>query len=73
MEDYIDNLDSYWYDEYMDRCDDNLECVFFEMIGNDIDKPKFDIDDRWYPDIDETYFNEMLSDYLSDVERTVKK
>jgi hypothetical protein len=73
MEDYIDNLDSYWYDEYMDRCDDNLECVFFEMIGNDIDKPKFDVDDRWYPDIDETYFNEMLSDYLSDVERTVKK
>ncbi len=73
MEDYIDNLDSYWYDEYMDRCEDNLECVFFEMIGNDIDKPKFDVDDRWYPDIDETYFNEMLSDYLSDVERTVKK
>jgi len=73
MEDYIDNLDSYWYDEYMDRCEDNLECVFFEMIGNDIDKPKFDVDDRWYPDIDETYFNEMLSDYLIDVERTVKK
>ena len=69
VEPYIDNLDESYYDDYMERCDDDIECVFHEMLSEgDIDKPKFDIDDRWYPSIDTTNFNEMLSDYLSDAE-----
>ena len=69
VEPYIDNLDESYYDDYMERCDDDIECVFHEMLSEgDIDKPKFDTDDRWYPSIDTTNFNDMLSDYLSDAE-----
>jgi len=69
VEPYIDNLDESYYDDYMERCDDDIECVFHEMLSEgDIDKPKFDTDDRWYPSIDTINFNDMLSDYLSDAE-----
>jgi hypothetical protein len=68
MEKYLNDLDDGWYEDYMERCDDDLRCVFGEMIGNEIDKPKFSIDDRWYPSIDGGNFNDMLSDYLSDAE-----
>ena len=51
----------------MERCADDIKCAFNEMVaGGDIEKPKWDPDDRWYPDVNEAYFNEMLSDYLYD-------
>jgi|GEM_PF-2383390 len=69
VEPYLNNLDEDWYDDYMERCNDDTECVFEEMIAQgDIDKPNFSTDDRWYPDIDGRNFNEMLSDYLSEAE-----
>ena len=69
IEPYLDDLDESWFDDYMERCGDDFECVFYEMVRNDdIDKPKFSIDDRWYPSIDERNFNDMLSDYLSEAE-----
>lgn len=56
-------------DEYFERCDDSYECVFDELMGDHIDKPDFGryIDDRWTPDVNENYFNEILNDYLGDV------
>jgi hypothetical protein len=38
------------------------------VYGGDIDKPKFRPDERWYPSVDDRYFNEMLSNYLSEAE-----
>ena len=73
MKPYLDNLDSYYYDEYMDRCDDDLKCVFGEMIDNEIDKPKFDYDDRFTPDMDDNYFNDLLNENLYDVQYRMSK
>ena len=67
MDKYLDELDDESYDEIMDRCDDDLDCVFNEMINNYIDKPEIEIDDRWTPDIDENNFNFILDDKLSDI------
>jgi hypothetical protein len=38
-------------------------------MEGDIDKPKWDPDERWYPSVDNSNFNEMLSDYLYDAAR----
>jgi len=54
-------------DDYFERCDDSYECVFDELMGDYYDKPDFRIDDRWTPDVDERYFNEILNDYLGEV------
>ena len=67
-EPYIDNVDERWIDDYMERCDDDIPCVFDELVSEEIDKPKFNPDERWYPSVDEGNFNSMLSDYLHDVE-----
>jgi hypothetical protein len=53
-------------DDYFERCEDSYECVFDEIMGDYYDKPDFRIDDRWTPDVDERYFNEILKDYLGD-------
>ena len=69
VEPFLDNLDEDWYDDYMERCDDDIECVFEEMLSQgDIDKPKFSTDDRWYPSIDTRNFNDMLADYIGEAE-----
>jgi len=66
-EPYFNELSDEYYDEYMERCDDDIKCVFEEMASEgDIDKPKWDVDDRWYPDINKDELNDMLSDYLHD-------
>jgi hypothetical protein len=43
------------------------------MIGEVIDKPEFSIDDRWYPDIDKSSYNEILSDRLGEVDYEISK
>ena len=69
VEPFLDNLDEDWYDDYMERCDDDIECLFEEMLSEgDIDKPKFSTDDRWYPSIDTRNFNDMLADYIGEAE-----
>jgi hypothetical protein len=56
-----------WEDDVLERCNDNMSCVFDELVyDGTIDKPKFDIDDRWTPDIDDNYFNSMVKDRLSE-------
>jgi len=54
-------------DDYFERCEDSYECVFDELMGDYYEKPDFRIDDRWTPDVDERYFNEILNDYLGEV------
>jgi hypothetical protein len=64
---YFDDLSEDYYDEYMERCDDDIKCAFNEMVaGGDIEKPSWGPDDRWYPDVNESYYNDLLSDYLHD-------
>ncbi len=66
-EPFLDQVHDDYLDDYMERCDDDIECAFKEIVmEGDIDKPKWDPDDRWYPSIDNGNFNEMLSDYLHD-------
>ena len=73
MEKYLNDLDDRWYEDYMERCDDDLRCVFGEMIGNEIDPPKFSVDDRWYPDVDKGSFNSILDERLGEVEYEMDK
>ena len=60
------DTDSFW--EYMENCDYETVCVFKEMVQQgDVDKPKFSIDDRWYPDVDRKNYNEILADRLNEI------
>ena len=54
-------------DDMFERCDDGIECVFREMLGDYYDKPDFRVDERWSPDIDERDLNITLNDYLGDI------
>jgi hypothetical protein len=66
---FFDDLSEDYYDEYMERCDDDIKCVFEEMVSQgDVDKPRYNPDERWYPDINRADFNEDLSWRLSDAE-----
>lgn len=60
-------------DEIRERCEDNdgnldPECLFIELVSEGyIEKPKFDVDDRWYPSVENNYFNEILNDRLNEI------
>lgn len=50
LKNYLNDITDDEFDDYMERCDYDLNCVFYEMVGNEIDKPVFQTDDRWTPD-----------------------
>ncbi len=57
-------------DEITERCgdDSDVECIFNELLGDGyIEKPRLDVDDRWYPDADRDNFNEILNDRLHEI------
>lgn len=65
---YIDDVNEDYVDAYFEGCNDDISCVFVEMLyQGDIDKPKFSIDDRWYPYVSNNEYNSLLSDRLSDI------
>ena len=65
---YLDELEEDVYEEISDRCNDDLECMFNEMIGEWIDKPDYRFNDNYYyPDIDDRYFNELLQERLDEI------
>lgn len=65
---YLDELGEDVYEEITDRCDDNLECMFDEMLGEWIDKPDFSFNDNYYsPDINNEFFNEILQERLDEI------
>ena len=68
VEPFLNSIgDNEWEDDVLERCNDDMSCVFAELVyDGTIDKPKFDIDDRWTPDIDDNYFNSMVKDRLSE-------
>lgn len=67
---YIDEVGETQFDEFLESCDDDIKCAFYEIVTEEyIEKPKWSTDDRWYPDVDKNSFNEMLSDYLQDAKR----
>ena len=54
-------------DEFFEKCDDDAQCIFHELLGEYYEKPRFYIDDRWSPDIDDNDFNSYLNDRLSEL------
>ena len=64
--DIFDNIDNENMQNYMERCDEDPECVFGEAIydgGFELPEPRFN--ENWYNhNFNKRYFNEMLSDYL---------
>jgi hypothetical protein len=72
LESLIDSnkIDDEILDEIAERCegDNHVECMFDELLGDGyIEKPRLDIDDRWYPDADRDNFNEILNDRLHEI------
>ena len=45
---YLDELEEDVYEEISDRCDEKMECMFDEMMGEWIDKPDFSFNDNYY-------------------------
>jgi len=65
-------IDDEIVDEISERCENEKgidpECLFEELLGDGyIEKPRFDADDRWYPSIEDNYFNEILNDRLNEI------
>jgi hypothetical protein len=68
LDNFTDSVGEEELNDYFDNCNGDPSCVFSELLSYDyIDKPKFSYDDRWYPDINEQYFNDTLSERLSEI------
>lgn len=64
----VDDLEDDVYEEIADNCNDDSDCIFNEMVFGDwIDKPDFYLDERYYPDVSEGYFNELLQERLGEI------
>lgn len=68
LETIFDTLDEDVIEDVTERCEDNLDCMFNEILGDYYDRPKFFLDDRWTPDVDEETFNNMLQDRLNEID-----
>lgn len=66
IQEYIDYQGDEEFEDAFERCNEDVSCVFNEILDT-LDKPKFHYDDRWYPDINDVDFNDMLSDRLSEI------
>jgi len=65
IEQILDNVDAEYVSDAMERCDDDRECAFHELVSNgDIDKPRFYLDDRYTPSCNREDFNSYLVDSL---------
>ena len=65
VEKYINELDDDVVDEQLEACDGDLKCFLEEIFRQDyVESPKFEIDDYWYPDIDERDYNNYLAERL---------
>ena len=66
VDQHVDNDE--WLLECLDTCGEtNSECIFDEIVdAYGFEKPRWNFDDRYYPDVDSRFFNDMLSDRLSD-------
>ncbi len=68
LKDYINDINEDELDEFYENCNDDSECVFGELLGNDyIVKPKPRFNDNWYPYINKRTYNEYLADRLNEI------
>jgi len=61
-------------EEYSQNCGGEIEdaadyrCIFSEVAGSgNFDRPEASWDENYQPDINETYFNKILSDRLNEI------
>jgi MoaA/NifB/PqqE/SkfB family radical SAM enzyme len=54
-------------DEAFENCKDDPACVFNELLGEYYDNPRFSLDERWTPSIDDDEFNSILKDILGEI------
>lgn len=70
LQSFVDNhvSNDEWFFELLENCGDtNYECIFEGIVDDySFDKPSWNFDDRYIPDVNEEYFNDVLSDRLSD-------
>ena len=68
VEKYINELDDDVTDEFLEECDGDLKCFLEEIFRQEYtDKPKFEINDYWYPDINERDYNNYLAERLHEI------
>lgn len=68
VEKYINELDDDVVDELLEACDDDLRCFLEEIFRQDyVESPKFEINDYWYPDIDNRDYNNYLAERLHEI------
>jgi hypothetical protein len=68
VEKYINELDDDVVDEQLEDCDGGLKCFLVEIFRQEyVDKPKFEINDYWYPDINERDYNNYLAERLHEI------
>jgi hypothetical protein len=60
--------DEEWLFKTLDDCGEtDYSCILGEIVESwDFEKPKWNFDDRYYPDVDKAVFNDVLVDRLSD-------
>lgn len=71
LQSFVDNhvSNDEWFFELLENCGDtDYGCIFDGIVVDDygFDKPRWNFDDSYIPDANENYFNEMLSDRLSE-------
>jgi hypothetical protein len=65
LEQILDNVDAFYLNDALDRCEGDQECAFHELVSDgNIDSPKLMLDDRYSPSIDKQDFNSYLVDAL---------
>ena len=68
LEKYMEEVGDDVADEKLEECEDDLHCMLQEIFREEyVDKPRFDIDDRWYPDIDNRDYNNYLAERLHEI------
>ena len=70
LQSFVDNhvSNDEWFFELLENCGDtDYECIFDGIVEDyNFDKPRWNFDDRYIPDVNKNYFNEMVSDRLSE-------
>jgi hypothetical protein len=63
---FINEIPENEFDVAVEDCKEEPECVFdFLLYEGHIEKPKFELNENWYPNIDKDIFNESLKERLN--------
>jgi len=68
VEKYINELDDDVVDEQLEACDGDLRCFLEEIFRQEyVESPNFEINDYWYPDINDRDYNNYLTERLHEI------